>query len=132
MPDVLRALEHERAALAQKIVELGDMRPGSITGTGGRCGKPGCHCNQTKDPGHAPHPRLTYKRDGKTVTESFLSPAAQRKTEREIAAFREYQQVSRSFIAVNEKICQLRPVEDSLTPEEKKRRTQSSKRSARK
>src|SRR5215471_16072146 len=105
MPDALPTLEHQRAGLAQRIVELGDMRPGSITGTGGRCGKPGCHCDRPNDPGHAPHPRLTYKRDGKTVTESFPSRAAQRKAEREIAAFREFQEVSRSFVAVNEKIC---------------------------
>jgi len=76
--------------------------------------------------------RLTYKVDGKTVTESFSSPAAQRKTEQEIAAFRDYQQLSRKFVDVNEKICRVRPVEDKFTPEEKKRPTRSSKRSARK
>jgi hypothetical protein len=106
------------------------MRPGSISSTGGRCGNPTCHCHQPNDPGHAPHPRLTYKNDGKTITESFSSPAAQRKVECEIAAFRDYQELSRSFVVVNEKICRLRPVEDTLTPEEKKRRTRSSKKSA--
>ena len=61
------------------------------------------------------------------MSESFLNPAAKRKVEREIAAFREYQQLSRSFVTVNEKICQLRPVEDTLTPEEKKRQKRSSR-----
>lgn len=132
MPDTISALEEQRASLLHKIGELGDMRPGSITGTGGRCGNPTCHCHQPKDPGHAPHPRLTYKSDGKTITESFPNPAAQRKVEREIAAFRDYQQLNRSFVAVNEKICQLRPVEDTLTPEEKKRPKRSSRRSTKK
>ena len=132
MPDSLAVLEQQRNSLAQKIAELGDLRPGSITGTGGRCGNPTCHRHQPKDPGHAPHLRLTYKRNDKTVSESFLGPAAQRKVEREIAAFREYQQLSRSFVTVNEKICQLRPVQDTLTPEGKKLQKRSSRRSARK
>lgn len=129
MPESLRQLEQQRAGLLQQISELGDFRPGSITGTGGRCGNPGCHCHRPNDPGHSPHPRLTYKLNGKTVSESFASAAAQRKAEREIDAFRGWQQLSRSFIEVNERICRLRPVEQTLTPEEKKRRRSSSKKS---
>ena len=132
MPVSLSDLEQQRGALLQQISELGDFRPGSITGTGGRCGNPGCHCHAPDDPGHAPHPRLTYKVAGKTVTESFATPAAQRKAEREIEAFRRYQELSRSLIEVNEQICKLRPVEETLTPQEKKRPTRSNKRSPRK
>lgn len=132
MPASLSTLEQQRSSLLQQISELGDFRPGSITGTGGRCGSPSCHCHRPNDPGHAPHPRLTYKVNGKTVTECFPSPAAQRKAETEIAAFRQYQELSRSFVAINEEICQARPLEETLTPEEKKRRKPSSKKSLRK
>ena len=128
----ISTLEQQRFSLTQQIAELGDFRPGSITGTGGRCGSPSCHCHRPNDPGHAPHPRLTYKSDGKTVSESFPSPAAQRKAEAEIATFRRYQELSRSFVAVNEQICQARPVEETLTPQEKKRRKTSSGRWRRK
>lgn len=129
MPDPLSALEFQRTDLLRQISELGDMRPGSITSTGGRCGNMNCHCHNPGDPGHAPHPRLTYKRDGKTVSESFSSPTAQRKAEREIEAYRKYQETSRRFIAVNEEICRLRPVEQSLTPQEKKRPKSSARKS---
>lgn len=127
MPDSLPLLEQERAALLQQISTLGDMRPGSVSPTAGRCGNKGCHCQRPGDPGHQPHLRLTYKAHGKTVTESFSSPAAQRKAEREIESFRLWQQLSRSFVAVNERICQLRPVEETITPQEKKRRKPSSR-----
>jgi hypothetical protein len=127
MSTPITVLEQQRSSLLQQISELGDFRPGSITGTGGRCGTPSCHCQRPGDPGHAPHPRLTYKVNGKTVTESFSTPAAQRKAENEVAAFRQYQQLSRSFIAVNEQICQVRPIEETLTPQEKKRRKSSTK-----
>lgn len=128
MPDSLAALESQRAHLLDQFAELGDFRPGSITGTGGRCGNSNCHCHREGDPGHAPHLRLTYKLRGKSITESFPSPAAQRKAEREIAEFRRYQELDRTFVAVNEKICRQRPVEDALAPEEKKRPRRSSKR----
>ncbi|SRR6266404_86906 len=129
MPQSLSELEQQRAALLQQIFELGDFRPGSITGTGGRCGNTGCHCHRPKDPGHSPHPRLTYKVNRRTVTESFASPAARRKVEREIDAFRRWQQLSRSFAEVNERICRARPVEDTLTPQEKKRQKPSIRKS---
>ena len=129
MSDSLADLEQQRAAVLQQISELDDFRAGSITATGGRCGNSGCHCHRPNDPGHRPHPRLTYKVEGRTVSESFATPAAQRKAEREIEAFRRYRQLERSFVAVNEKICRARPVEHTLSPEEKKRPKGSIRRS---
>lgn len=130
MPDFLTALETQRDDLIAEFRKLGDLRRGSITGTGGRCGNPSCHCHGEKDPGHGPHLRLTYKVRGKSVTESFSSPAAQRKAEREVAEFRRYQEVSRAFLEVNEKICRVRPVEETLTPQEKKQRRPFSRKSS--
>jgi hypothetical protein len=46
MPDSLVDLESRRAAVQSQIAQLGDMRSGSITGTGGRCGNPNCHCQR--------------------------------------------------------------------------------------
>jgi hypothetical protein len=67
--------------------------------------------------------------EGKTVTESLATPAAQRKAEGEVAEFTRYRELSRDFVAVNLAICRARPVEETLTPEEKKRRKRSSPRS---
>ena len=120
MPESLADLEQQRAVVLAQISELEDFRAGSITGTGGRCGTPGCHCHRPNDPGHGPHPRLTRKVNGKTVTESFPTPAAHRKAEREIETFRRYRQLERSFVEINQKVCQARPVGDTLSPQEKK------------
>jgi hypothetical protein len=129
MPDSLPALEAQRAALQQQIAELGDMRAGSITTTGGRCGNPRCHCQEKDDPGHGPFYRLTRKVNGKTVTETFPTPAALRKAQSEIAEYHRFRELSRELLEVNEKICRARPVEDTLTPEEKKRPRRSRARS---
>src|ERR1700682_5818366 len=85
MPDSLADLEARRAAVQMQIAQLGDMRSGSITGTGGRCGNPNCHCHGAGDPGHGPYYRLTRKVKGKTVTETFSSPASLAKAQREVA-----------------------------------------------
>jgi Family of unknown function (DUF6788) len=129
MPDSLSALEARRAELLRSIADLHDMRPGSIVGAVWRCGKPTCHCAQPDDPGHGPTLRLTYKWRGKTVTEALPTPAAVRKAEQEIAEFRNYRQLSRELVEVSERVCRLRPVEETLTPEEKKRPPQSVRRS---
>lgn len=63
-------LEQRRKVIAQRIAQLGDLRPGSITSTSGRCGKPHCRCHQPGQPGHGPNVRLIYKVNGKTVSEA--------------------------------------------------------------
>jgi len=120
MPDSLADLEHRRAAIAQQISQLGDLRPGSITATSGRCGKPSCRCHRPGQPVHGPNLRLTYKSDGKTVSESLPDNAAARKAEREIAEFRDFQRLSYESVEVNSTICRLRPVdEEALDAQEK-------------
>jgi hypothetical protein len=117
LPSLLE-LEEQKRALLRAISELGDLRPGSITGIIRRCGKPSCHCARPGDPGHGPNLRLTYKVQGKTITEALPTPVAVRKAEVEIAEFRKLQQLSHAFVQVNEQICRLRPAEESLTPQE--------------
>jgi hypothetical protein len=122
MPDSLPELESRRAEIVKQFARLGDLRSGSISSTSGRCGKPNCHCHRPGQPVHGPNPRLTYKVQGKTVTESLPSPAAQKKVEREIAEFRRFEELIGEFIAVNAKICQARSPEDQSGSQEKKPR----------
>jgi uncharacterized protein DUF6788 len=132
MPRSLASLEIRRAELLRSIGGLKDMRPGSIVGAVWRCGKPNCHCARAEDPGHGPNLRLTYKSAGKTVTEALPTPAAVRKAEQEIAEFRNYQKFDHELVEVSEQICRLRPVEETLTPEEKKRPKRSIRKSPKK
>jgi hypothetical protein len=129
MPDSLSVLKARRAELLRSIAGLSDMRPGSIVGAVFRCKKPSCHCAQPEDPGHGPIMRLTYKREGKTVTEALSNPAAVRKAQQEVAEFQKYRQLTRELVDVSEQVCRLRPVEETLTPQEKKRRKRSARRS---
>ncbi len=124
-------LEQKRSAIVHQLTDLGDFRPGSITTTSGRCGKPNCRCHRPNQPPHGPADRLTYKAAGKTVSESLPSSAAVARAEREVAEFRNYRRLSQQFVEVNTQICRLRPVERAeATLQEKKRPPKSSARSS--
>ena len=128
MPDSLQDLGSRRAQHIKQYAKLGDLRSGPISETTGRCGKPNCRCHKPGNPVHGPNPRLTYKDHGKTVTESLPTPAARKKAEREIAEFRQFEQLMRAFIEVNAKICHARLAEEQPPSQEKKRRQRPAKR----
>ena len=128
MSDALSTLESDRSKLLEQFLRLGDLRPGSITAVVRRCGKPSCHCAKPNDPGHDPQFRLTRRVAGKTVTETFPNPAALRKAQHEVTDFHRFQKLSEELVSINEKICELRPVEQQRggwTDQEKKRLLQS-------
>jgi hypothetical protein len=129
MSDRLAGLEQQRSGVLRQILELGDFRSGSITAISGRCGKPNCRCHRPNQPGHGPNFRLTRKSNGKTVSETFSSAAELRKAQREVEAFHRFRQLSQELLEVNERICRTRPVQDTFSPQEKKRPKRSAKKS---
>ena len=131
MPPSLTDLEARRAELLRQMLQLSDMRSGSITKTGGRCGNSRCHCHQPKDPGHGPYDRLTRKVKGKTVTETFSSPASLAKAQREVAECQRFRELGEQLLDVNEQICELRPVEENSLSAQEKKRSKRSKRKSR-
>ncbi len=131
MRDSLVDLENHRTAVQLEIAQLGDMRSGSISGTSGRCGNPNCHCHGTGDPGHGPYYRLTRKVKGKTVTETFSTPASLAKAQREVAECQRFRELGEQLLDVNERICQLRPVEEASPSSQEKKQRKRSKRKSR-
>jgi hypothetical protein len=131
MPDSLADLESRRSAIQVQISQLGDLRSGSITTTGGRCGNPNCHCRRSGDSGHGPYYRLTRKVHGKTFTETFSSPAQLAKAQREVAEGQRFRGLGDQLLDVNEQICQLRPVEQTLPSAQEKKRPKRSTRKSR-
>jgi hypothetical protein len=127
MPEPLVDLEQQRSAILQQMLRLPDFRSGSITATRGPCGKPTCRCHQPNQPGHGPNYRLTRKVKGKTVTETFATPAELHKAQREVEAYHRFRQLAQELLEINERICRARPVEQELTRSKKKRRKSSSK-----
>ena len=112
MPGTVDELEGRRRAALKQIEEIGDMRRGSIAERYRQCGKHPCCCEQTDHPGHGPYYSLTVKAEGTTVTRHLAAGAELAKVEREIAAFRRFQDLVPELVAVNEELCAARPVGD--------------------
>jgi len=116
-------LESQRAELLRQFLALGDFRPGSVTTIFRRCGKKTCHCAQPGGEGH-PQVRLHRKAGGKSVAESFPTPAAAHLAIEQVNEFHRFQELVSQLTAVNEQICRLRSPQtapSAWTPEEKKR-----------
>lgn len=123
MSQSLADLEAARTKLLQQFLTLGDFRPGTVSAVPRRCGKPSCHCAQPDAAGH-PQFRLLRKVKGKSVAESFATPAAFRKAAQEVTEFHRFQELTVQLAAVNEQICRLRSTEadnTDWTEAEKKR-----------
>lgn len=123
MPQSLPELEASRARVLKEFLALGDLRPGTVSAAPRRCGKPSCHCAQPDGVGH-PQFRLLHKIRGKSVAESFATPAAFQRAAAQVAEYHRLQELVSELTAVNEQICRLRPVkpdEKGWTEEEKKR-----------
>src|SRR5207302_5383485 len=111
----------------KQLTELVNMHNAEITDTNDSYDKPTYHKHQPDQPVHSPNLRLTYKDQGKTVTESLPTPAAQKKADREIGEFRHFEQLIRAFIEINAKICRARSLEEQPTSQGKKRRRRTAK-----
>ena len=75
--------------------------------------------------------RLTRKVNGKTVTETFSSPASRAKARREVAEgqrFRELGGQLLDVLDVNEQICAPRPVDETASSAQEKKLRKSSRR----
>ena len=112
MGESLEELEGRRAAVLKQMEEIGDMRRGSIAERYRQCGKHPCCCEQADHPGHGAYYTLTVKAEGTTVTRHLAAGADLAKVEREIAAFRRFQDLVPELVGVNEEICDARPVGD--------------------
>ena len=59
-------LERQIEKTRQALLEIGDMRPGSLTTQYNVCGTPGCRCKATPPQKHGPYYQVSFTRKGKS------------------------------------------------------------------
>jgi len=128
MPQSHDALEDKRQKLLEQILQIGDMRQGSLTEVYRSCGKPNCHCASPGDPGHGPYYAFTRKVGGKTETMQLRAGPVLTKIEREVKGYRRFRSLCTELVAVNEQICEAKTVgEDGVETKVKKTSSKPSK-----
>ncbi len=101
------ALEAQRQQLFRQLTTLGDLRPGSLTASYRKCGKPTCRCADASSRGHGPHWQLTAKVNGKTRTRT-IPAAALAATRAQIAECQRLRRWIWELIEVSEGLCDAR------------------------
>ena len=70
MDQRIRALRAQIAAIKRELVQLEELRPGSLSRQYNVCGSPGCRCKAKPPQKHGPYYHLSYTRKGKGGTRS--------------------------------------------------------------
>ena len=120
----LQQLEGKGAHLKAALAGIGDMRPGSLSETYGKCGKPTCHCAQSGSRGHGPSWLLTRTVNGKTVAQRIPSGPAVERSKQQVAEYKRFRELARELIEISDQICdlQLENLESVREVETKKKR----------
>lgn len=113
----LEELEARRADLYARLAEIGDFRRGSVSENYRRCGKPNCACAAPDHPGHGPRRLWTRTGAGGRTVGRQLSPIEVPKVTRELDRYREFTRLTEQIVAVNEAICEARPVMPLAEPD---------------
>ena len=125
MDKPISKLEAEREALLNALAATDDMRRGSITEVYRPCGKPTCRCAAANDPGHGPYYAFTKKVDGKTKTLQMRPGPQLTKIEREVEMYQTFRLTCDRLVAINENICDARPIDGLEETKKKEQRSVS-------
>ena len=119
----VQELERRRQELLQQMAQIGDMRRGSVNEQYFEVQQLGRKTPLRRGPYYV----FTCKVQGKTYSRRVRGVEVQ-KLKQEVDNFHHYQQLSRELMEVNERLCDLRPVE-APGPGKKNSLGRSSKRS---
>lgn len=67
----IHALERQIAGIKRELMELGDLRIGSLSRQYNVCRSPGCRCKALPPRKHGPYYQLSYTRNGKSTTRAI-------------------------------------------------------------
>jgi len=112
MPELLLDLEGKRDNLYGKLKTLGDFRRGSISVHFRKCGKRNCACTQEGHPGHGPQYLWTTTIKGKSYAKNIKLGPEMQKYQEEIARYQIFLKLCDEILRVNERICDVRPVNE--------------------
>ncbi len=110
MGERVATLEAGRQRLYQALATLGDFRRGTISVNYRKCGKPTCKCVQPGHPGHGPQYLWNATIGGRSRARNLRLGPELEKVGQEVDTYRVFVGLCAELVAVNEQLCELRPV----------------------
>ena len=95
------------AKIKQEIMELGEMRPGTLSQQYNVCGNPTCRCKDPENPKkHGPYYQLSYTRHKKSKTE-FVKKEMVATVKQQIKNYKRFVLLTEEWIDLSIEIAQL-------------------------
>ncbi len=103
----IQKIERKIQAIKAKLLELGPMRPGSVSAQYNVCGKPGCRCKDPQTPRrHGPYYQLNYVYQGKKKSQ-FIRRENLKQVRQELATYKKFRQLTDQWIGLALQAAQL-------------------------
>jgi len=91
-----------------ELLELGDIRPGSLSEQYNVCGNPTCRCKNPKNPQkHGPYYQLSYTHKGRSTTE-FVRKEDVTETREQLKNYKTFKKLIEDWVDLSVKIGKLR------------------------
>lgn len=121
MTEHLENLYLKKKELFKKLSKIGDFRTGTISVNYRKCGKKNCVCHNKNHPGHGPRYLWSTTIKGKSYSKHLKFGPELQKYEEEIQNYRHFLELSTELVAINEQICNAKPVVDSRDEHEREK-----------
>ena len=96
----VQKLQKKITAIKNQLLNLGRMRPGSISRQYNVCGKPGCRCKDPKNPKrHGPYYQLNYVFRGKKKSQ-FIRAEDVAGVNAELANFKKFRHLTDQWVGL--------------------------------
>ncbi len=94
----LKYIEKKIKKIKEELLDLGELRPGSLTRQFNVCGKPSCRCKDKKNPRkHGPYYQISYSRKGKS-TSVFVRADSVKDIENQLVNYKRLMQLVNQWV----------------------------------
>ncbi len=94
----LQKMENRVQKIKLELQAIGDMRPGSLNKQFTVCGRPGCRCQDEKDPKrHGPYFQLSYVHNAKSTTQ-FIQKELVSSVERQLKNYKKFKALTTEWV----------------------------------
>ena len=96
----LKEIEKKIRRIKKSILEINQMRPGSLSEQYSVCGKENCRCRDKKNPQkHGPYYKLKYVHQGKQKNQFIRAPFAE-EIKKELEQYKKFKELTQRWIAL--------------------------------
>ena len=121
----VKRIEAQIEQVKAALLNIGEMRPGSLSQQYSACQKPGCKCVDPINPQkHGPFYKLSYSHRGKSTTQ-FVRPQFVPEVRMQLAAYKKFKALTEKWLALALELAKLK-MQEARSASPKQTRTRQS------